>query len=522
MTPRLPRGFQGASGAILLAFVWLAATTWVRPLMLPDEGRYVGVAWEMLRSGHWLVPTLDGLPYFHKPPLFYWITAASLSVFGQHEWAARVAPLAGGTIAAAALYLFASRWAGRRVARLALLVLVTQPLLFAGAQFANLDMLVAGCIAATVLAFASAILAMEQGQSARGALLAGYVFAALGLLAKGLIGIVLPGMVIVAWVLVLRRPRALLRILWLPGLIVFAAIGVPWFVAMQDRFPEFFNYFFIVQHFKRFTTTHFNNPAPFWFYLVILPVGALPWSGWLAAVARRRYWREPERGRLRLLMWLWLGLITLFFSLPKSKLIGYILPTTAPLAFIVADAITIATAAGGERSRRWVKATAAAAVAICLAVVVGVAAAPTKSLRAIGQALAQRVAPGEQVVFLNAYYFDLTYYGRLQAPARVVDNWNDPAVTSHDDWHKELFDAEHFQAPSAPPVLILPSALPQLLCTGHATWVVGSVSLLPRYPMFRSATEVARERDIALWRVPAGGVNVVPCSGKPSVNSAGM
>src|SRR5450432_551296 len=64
----------------LVAFAWLGCLAWLRPLSLPDEGRYVGVAWEMLRSGDWITPTLDGLPFFHKPPLFYWITATALDL----------------------------------------------------------------------------------------------------------------------------------------------------------------------------------------------------------------------------------------------------------------------------------------------------------------------------------------------------------------------------------------------------------------------------------------------------------
>src|SRR5205085_6299623 len=143
---------------LLAAFVWLAATAWLLPLAVPDEGRYVGVAWEMLRSGDWLVPTLDGLPYFHKPPLFYWLTAAALSVTDSTLLAARIAPWIGACLAAASLFLFARRWGGPRLAAGALLVLVTAPLFYFGAQFANLDMLVGGCITATTLAFAHAAL----------------------------------------------------------------------------------------------------------------------------------------------------------------------------------------------------------------------------------------------------------------------------------------------------------------------------------------------------------------------------
>ena len=133
-----------ASLAALALFAWLAFTAWARPLTLPDEGRYIGVAWEMLQSGHWAVPTLDGMPFFHKPPLFYWISAAAMAIFGPHAWAARMPSVLGAALAAWSLWLFMRRWDGEREARRAALILATQPLLFMGGQIANLDMLVAG------------------------------------------------------------------------------------------------------------------------------------------------------------------------------------------------------------------------------------------------------------------------------------------------------------------------------------------------------------------------------------------
>src|SRR5205085_3830850 len=172
---------------LLAAFAWLAATAWMRPLALPDEGRYIGVAWEMLQSGDWLVPTLDGLPYFHKPPLFYWLTAAALSLWDSPV-AARLAPWLGACIGAASLFLFARRWAGRDVALASLFALVTAPIFFFGAQYANLDMLVAGCITATILAFAHAALVGRAAPGWKTTVLAAYAFCALGVLAKGLIG----------------------------------------------------------------------------------------------------------------------------------------------------------------------------------------------------------------------------------------------------------------------------------------------------------------------------------------------
>src|SRR6187401_3549360 len=115
---------------LLLALAWLGATAGLRDLSLPDEGRYVGVAWEMLRSGDWLTPTLNGLPFFHKPPLFYWIAALALKVTGGVAWASRAPSLLGAGIVALGTYLFVRRWSRPGMARAVLLVLLTQPIFF--------------------------------------------------------------------------------------------------------------------------------------------------------------------------------------------------------------------------------------------------------------------------------------------------------------------------------------------------------------------------------------------------------
>ena len=191
----------------ILLFLWLVATSWVRPLSLPDEGRYAGVAWEMVRSGDWLTPTLNGLPYFHKPPLFYWLTAVSLSLFGTIEWAARLASCVGAMLGAGAAYLLIRRWMSHSISRWYLLILATTPLFFGGAQYANHDMLVAGFISMAIALTADAVLSLQATQPWRIQLLGGWLCAALGLLSKGLIGIVLPGGVVFFWLLLVNRWR---------------------------------------------------------------------------------------------------------------------------------------------------------------------------------------------------------------------------------------------------------------------------------------------------------------------------
>jgi 4-amino-4-deoxy-L-arabinose transferase-like glycosyltransferase len=508
---------SSATSVLALAFVWLAFTAWLRPLALPDEGRYIGVAWEMVRSGEWLTPTLNGLPYFHKPPLFYWIGAAVLSVVGNQEWAGRVAPWLGACLAAASCYLFGRAHGGERLARGWLLVFVTMPLVFVSAQYANLDMLVAGCITASILAFAHAALLQSEDPARRKALLLGYVATALGMLAKGLIGFVLPGLVLVVWLLLCRRPMQILRLLWVPGLLVFALIAAPWFLVMRERFPDFLHYFFVVQHFSRYTQQGFNNAQPFWFFPVVLALFGLPWTAWVLRRVPRPN-AMPQAGaqtqQVRLLMWVWLVAITGFFSLPASKLVGYILPVAAPLAWLVAHHWLALRAAG--RNERLARLTGPVAALLCVGIIIGTLLVPHKT----GIVLARALAPhaGEPIAFLHNYFFDVPFYARLRSPVAVVEEWDNRALTGGDNWRRELLDAAQFTG-GKPSPLLLPAVLQQANCPGARSWVVGSEDLARRYPILASARRAVSSGGNAVWEVRDWVPVASDCRGTPSANS---
>lgn len=484
--------------ALVLATVvaWLLATAWLRPLMLPDEGRYAGVAWEMLRSGDWLTPTLDGLPFFHKPPLFYWITAAALRAFGLHDGATRAASLLGAATMALALYLFVRRWQGRGVARAALLVLLTQPLFFIAAQFANMDMLVAGCIAAAILLGAHAVLAAEKGSPARGIAVSAWAFAALGVLAKGLIGIVLPALVLLAWMIATRRLRRLPLLMPLAGMSMCLVIAVPWFLLLESRHPGFLHDFFVVQHFQRFSTGGFNNVQPFWFYPVVLVVFGLPWTAWLVRARHRAWWSDPDRGALRQLMGWWVVVVVLFFSLPQSKLIGYVLPAAPPLALLIAEA-----AGPMLRGSRWWRATALLAALSCVAIVVLLAFRPAHSTRPLGLALGTNLAAGEPVLFVDGYFYDLAFYAHLRAPVQVLEEWDRPDIAQHDNWKRELAEAARFAPATAAAVLVPPQRLADTLCNAPRTWVIAPLGAVAQHPWLASVDHVTRTDQAGLWRV---------------------
>jgi 4-amino-4-deoxy-L-arabinose transferase-like glycosyltransferase len=523
MTAGQRSGWRADAIVLALVVLWLAATAWMRPLMLPDEGRYVGVAWEMLRSGDWLTPTLNGLPFFHKPPLFYWITAGSLSLFGPHEWAARVAPLLGASLGAFALYLFVRRWTGERQARLTLVALLAQPLFYIGGQFASLDMLVAGCISAAIVLAAHAALCIEHGLPYRRALAGAYAVAAAGVLAKGLIGIVLPALVVMVWLLALRRWRVALKLVWWPGLLLFGLVAAPWFVAEQARFPDFLDYFFVVQHFKRFAAGGFNNVQPIWFYPVVLLVFSLPWLPWICRLCTRVVLADVERRPVRLLMLLWVVLVVLFFSLPQSKLLGYVLPAVPPLAALMADGY-VQFAAPSRRTRQLWLAGVALTSALSVASMIVLAVRPPNSLRGIATALASRQGRGEPVYMLGKYYYDVPFYARLTQPSRVVDDWLNPDVAKHDNWRKELADAGHFAAPGAAAVLVVSGALPAALCAAPVSWVIGPASVVAQYPFLRAGEALASAHGVSLWRVQpsaADASGALRCAGAPGAGLAG-
>ncbi|MEY8688865.1 MAG: ArnT family glycosyltransferase [Leptothrix sp. (in: b-proteobacteria)] len=486
----------------LLIFVWLAATAGVRPLLLPDEGRYVGVAREMLRAGDWLTPTMNGLPYFHKPPLFYWLTMGSMSLFGVNEWAARAAPLLGATLGALALYLFVRRWLGQPTATVALVALLAQPLFLLGGQFANMDMLVAGCITATILALAHACLACDQdGRPQRNALLLAYAGAAAGVLAKGLIGVILPALVVSGWLIVTWRWRLLGRLLSLPGLLLFAMLAAPWFLLMERHYPGYLHYFFVVHHFQRYATAGFNNVQPFWFYPAVLLLSSLPWWPWLPRIFARPFWLDSQRGVVRRLMAGWILLVVLFFSLPISKPLGYILPAVPPLACLIGDGY-LATARSRDSAQRLWWSGAATGTVLAVGFVAYLAIHPTRTTQELATRLATHRLATEPVYMLNNYYFDLPFYAALNVPVRVVDDWGSDDVARHDNWRKELAEAGRFAGPATSTAQLLdPARLARTLCDAPVSWVIGATSAAQTYPYLQQATAVLSQHSQTLWRL---------------------
>ena len=490
--------------------VWLLCTAWARPLLLPDEGRYGEVARQMW-LGDGLVPMLNGVPFFHKPPLSYWVNMLGLSLFGAQPFSVRLAPALGAWLMGAALWLTLRRRANARVAGISLLVLATTPFFFIGGQYANHDMLVAGTITAAVLAFVHGLQPPPVGSAQRQPgglrwLLLGWAFCGLALLSKGLIGVVLPALVIGPWLLVQGRWRDVLRLLHPLGLLVFVAVALPWLWAMQQRYADFFDYFIVEQHFRRFAGRNFNNVQPGWFYLWVLPFLTLPWSPalWAAAGRVRRALQPPlsvgaadHRRWVGLLLW-WVLVVVGFFSLPASKLVGYIMPALAPFCALLALAFTEADAY--SRARLWLWRLSVGAILFCLGLIVALAIAAPKTGRDVGQALRGLVTPADVVVLVEQSFNDVVFEARLTQVPLVATDWTHPDVLGRDSWRKELADTVRFDAPRVQAVMLPVGQLATLVCRGHRVWLVEGNNPDPRSATVPGVQVVLKGRNATLWR----------------------
>jgi 4-amino-4-deoxy-L-arabinose transferase-like glycosyltransferase len=357
------------------------------PLIDPDEGRYAEIPREMLERGDLITPTLNYVKYFEKPPLLYWINAASLKVFGENEFAARFPSALCGLLTVLATYIIARHLYGRRSALIAALVLGTSAGFVMQSRIILTDMLLTFCLTAALGAFVVA--SLREGRRSRNLpWYLFYFFCALAVLAKGLIGMVFPAGIIFFYLLLSRRWRLLTEMRLGTGLMLFLAVAAPWFVAVSLRNPEFAHFFFIREHFQRFTSTVHGRYQPFWFFVPVLLGTMLPWVFFIPG-ALVRAWRDRhhEEGHSGLYLLIWAILIFLFFSKSSSKLIPYILPIFPPLAMLVAHRIDLILDGKG----RTVK--SAALLLGCVLTVVGAAALGYARLPQIASYLATQV-PG--------------------------------------------------------------------------------------------------------------------------------
>ena len=332
-------GWLAAILPALGALLWLAGLG-NRPLGEPDEGRYAEVAREMFSSGDWLTPRLDGFHFFDKPVLHYWVTALFYSVFGVHEWTARLWVTLTALLAVAVSGWASGRLYGRSTGLLTAGVLGSNLLFFAGARINTLDMDVAAFLSIAIGFFMVAQFDPTAIRHRTRLNLLGWESLALATLSKGLIGLVFPAMAIVVFMLWERRTAILrqLDIGW--GLLLALAIAAPWYIAICVKHPDFFGYFFIREHFGRFLTDVDDRGQPVWFFAAVTLLGLFPWVVFLPFTPAG--WKRLAAGgpAERFLIG-WVVVVLVFFSASHSKLPFYILPIFPALAMLIAKRMAV-------------------------------------------------------------------------------------------------------------------------------------------------------------------------------------
>lgn len=320
---------------IALALLWFSNLEY-RKLIKPDEGRYAEIPREMVASGNWVTPRLNDLKYFEKPPLQYWATATAYEVFGQHQWTSRLWTGLTGFAGILLVWFAGLRLFGREAAGYAAALLGGSLLYVLMGHINTLDM---GVTFFITLGIAALLIAQQELEKHRGRwMLLAWAALALAVLSKGLMGIVLPGTALFLYALVQRDFTVFKRMHWLAGLAVFLLITAPWFYLVMKANPEFFQKFFIYEHYTRFTTKQLGRYQPWYYFVPILLAGMLPWTV-LMFDTLIRTWRDSKLpgkafNAARFLL-VWAVFIYLFFSVSDSKLPSYLLPIFPALALLM-------------------------------------------------------------------------------------------------------------------------------------------------------------------------------------------
>ena len=312
-------------------------------LLGADEPRYAQVAREMLARHDWITPMLGGQPWLEKPVLYYWQAMLAYKIFGVSDWAARLPAAVDATFMVIAVFIFLRRFrAGFELD--GALIIASAAGVVGFARAASMDMALAATFAIAMLAWYAWCASSNQ------IYLAGfYGFIALGTLAKGPIAPFLAAVIVIAFAVAQKSFRLIVKTLWIPGILVFLLVALPWYIAVQLRNPEFFRVFILEHNFSRFGTNRYHHPQPFWFYLPVVLVAFLPWVVFAIAALYenlRAWWtkkaavHQPEDA-FNLFLAIWFLLPLLFFSLSKSKLPGYILPTLPAGALLLVDYVRL-------------------------------------------------------------------------------------------------------------------------------------------------------------------------------------
>ena len=322
---------------LMVVVIWFGTLEY-RKLIKPDEGRYAEIPREMVVSGDWVTPRLNDLKYFEKPPLQYWATATAYTLFGEHQWTSRLWPALTGFAGLLLVWFAGTRLFGREAGQYATLILGSSLLYVVIGHINTLDMGVTFFLTLGIVCLLLGQQAEADTRTRRNWLYCAWAALGLAVLSKGLIGLVLPAAALVIYSVLQRDLAPWKRLNLVTGLLLFLLVTAPWFIMVMKANPEFFERFFIYEHYTRFSTKDLGRYQPWYYFIPILLAGMLPWTI-LMFDTLLRTWKgstyigkafNPERFLL-----IWVVFIYAFFSVSGSKLPSYLLPMFPALALLM-------------------------------------------------------------------------------------------------------------------------------------------------------------------------------------------
>jgi 4-amino-4-deoxy-L-arabinose transferase len=318
----------------------------IRPIIIPDESRYAEISREMIDSGDWIVPRLNGLRYFEKPVMGYWLNALSIKLFGENAFAVRFPSAAATGLSAFMVFLLIRRFSGETAAAtLAALIFLTSFIVFGVGTFNILDSMLAMFVTASMTSFFFA----HNGDSFKKNvfLLLFGVFCALAFLTKGFLAFAIPVVAIVPFMIWEGRFKALFIICWLP-IIAATLVVIPWAVMVHFKAPDFWNFFVFNEHIKRFLSSGAQHHESFWYYIYLFPAAALPWTCLFPAAILGLKKTGIKTSIIRFAI-CWFFFPFLFFSVSKGKILTYILPCFPPFAMLMSIGLKKYFETGGKK-----------------------------------------------------------------------------------------------------------------------------------------------------------------------------
>jgi 4-amino-4-deoxy-L-arabinose transferase len=320
----------------------------VRPIILPDESRYAEIPREMIVSGDWIVPHLDGLRYFEKPVMGYWLNALSIKLFGENAFAVRFPSALATGISAIIIFLLVYRFAGEiTTAIAAALIFLTSFIVYGIGTFNVLDSMLAVFVTASMASFFFAHTSGTSGIKKKGFLLLFGICCGLAFLTKGFLAFAVPVVVIVPFMIWERRLKALFFMPWLPiaGAVL---VALPWAVLIHLKEPDFWHFFIWNEHIKRFLSSGAQHHESFWYYSYLFPPAALPWIFFLpvSIIGLKKIGVRASITRYTLC---WFFFPFLFFSVSKGKILTYILPCFPPFAILMSIGLKKYLETGGKK-----------------------------------------------------------------------------------------------------------------------------------------------------------------------------